>query len=259
MIITGGGSGIGRALVQHFSAVHHILTCGRRIHALEETKSRATNPERVHIVQADLAIEEDRERFISSLHNNNNDNDVTCLIQNAAIGDPAAAFDDDIDISRHLEEALQVNVVAPLALARGFMPALTRGNGRILHLGTSVAFRPQEGTLVYGVTKMAFHRLYQQINVEKNSVPCGSISPGMVDTEGVLDHWKKARDANLPHVRYFEEAYQDQRKMMTPMSSLMHFFEDVLEMDETTFSSREWNYREWASSSTHAEKEREHL
>ena len=31
---------------------------------------------------------------------------------------------------------------------------------------------------------MAFHRLYQQINAESIGVPCGSLSPGMVDTEG---------------------------------------------------------------------------
>ena len=70
-----------------------------------------------------------------------------------------------------------------MALTQAFLPALRAGNGRVMHLGTSVAFRPQEGTLTYGVTKMAFHRLYQQINAEPIGVPCGSLSPGMVDTE----------------------------------------------------------------------------
>ena len=79
---------------------------------------------------------------------------------------------------------MKVNVVAPMALTQAFLPALRAGSGRIMHLGTSVAFRPQEGTLTYGVTKMAFHRLYQQINAEPIGVPCGSLSPGMVDTEG---------------------------------------------------------------------------
>ena len=72
-----------------------------------------------------------------------------------------------------------------MALTQAFLPALRRaGNGKVMHLGTSVAFRPQEGTLTYGVTKMAFHRLYQQINAEKVGVACGSLSPGMVNTEG---------------------------------------------------------------------------
>ena len=43
-----------------------------------------------------------------------------------------------------------------------FLPALRAGRGRILHMGTSVAHRPQEGTLTYGLTKKAFHRLYEQ-------------------------------------------------------------------------------------------------
>ena len=82
---------------------------------------------------------------------------------------------------------MRVNVVAPMALTQAFLPGLRAGNGRIMHLGTSVAFRPQEGTLTYGVTKMAFHRLYQQINAEPIGVPCGSLSPGMVDTEGKFE------------------------------------------------------------------------
>ena len=45
---------------------------------------------------------------------------------------------------------------------QAFLPALRAGRGRILHMGTSVAHRPQEGTLTYGLTKKAFHRLYEQ-------------------------------------------------------------------------------------------------
>ena len=79
---------------------------------------------------------------------------------------------------------------------QAFLPALRAGRGRILHMGTSVAHRPQEGTLTYGLTKKAFHRLYEQINAEADlGVPCGSVSPGMVDTEGVQDHVRKARHA----------------------------------------------------------------
>ena len=148
-----------------------------------------------------------------------------------------------------LEQAFKVNVIAPMALTQAFLPGLKAGQGRIMHLGTSVAFRPQEGTLTYGVTKMAFHRLYQQINAEPIGIPCGSLSPGMVDTEGVLDHVKKARANNLPHVKYFDEAYA--KNWLTPMEgpkSLLVFVDHLLAMTPEEYCSQEWKYSEWANS-----------
>ena len=36
IVVTGGGTGIGRAIVKHFSESHKILACGRRLGPLEE-------------------------------------------------------------------------------------------------------------------------------------------------------------------------------------------------------------------------------
>ena len=86
-IISGGGSGIGRSFVHHFSKNFKVLTCGRRLTALEETKTGASNPDQVHIVQADIADSNQRDNFVSSLPK---DAQIMLLIQNAAIGDPAS-------------------------------------------------------------------------------------------------------------------------------------------------------------------------
>ena len=241
IVITGGGSGIGRGLVQHFSETYLILTCGRRYQALDETKAGARNPQNVTILSADIGDSEQRSRFSSALPT---DAQVVLLVQNAAIGDPSADF---LDVSsQHLEEALKVNVVAPMAIAQAFLPALRAGKGRILHLGTSVAHRPQAGTLTYGVTKMAFYRLYQQLNAEKDNtgVPCGSLSPGMVDTEGVVDHVAKARACGLPHVNFFDHARS--KGMFTPMSKLMECVEYLMALEVDEFTSKEWKFSEWA-------------
>ena len=239
VVVTGGGSGIGRAIVKHFSAKFNILTCGRRLAPLQESRSLADTPDNVVTVQADISKEEDRSRFVDSLPQ---DAGVVLLVQNAAIGDPARL--PDVDLS-HLEHALKVNLLAPLALTQALLPALRLGQGRILHLGTSVAHQPQEGSLTYGITKMAFHRLYRQINAEPDlGVPCGSLSPGMVDTEGVLDHLEKARAAGLPHVKYFDEAYKND--WLTPEQNLMKMIEYLMSMDPQMFSSKEWKYSEWA-------------
>ena len=239
MLVTGGGSGIGRAVVQHFSATHRVLTCGRRLAALEETRAAARRPKHVLVEAADIAVAADRARLVARLPD---DARLQLLLQNAAIGDPARL--PEVSIA-HLEAALAVNLVAPLALAQALLPALRRAGGRILHLGTSVAHSPQEGSLTYGVTKLALHRLYQQINAEPSlGVPCGSLSPGMVDTEGVRDHVAKARALELPHVQYFDQAYE--RGWMTPEPRLMEMMEFLLTVSPDTFAAKEWKYSEWA-------------
>ena len=65
---------------------------------------------------------------------------------------------------------------------------------------------------------------------------------------GVIDHVQKARACNLPHVKFFDEAYSN--NWLTPMEgpkSLMVFVEHLLSMSSEKYSSQEWKYSEWAS------------
>ena len=100
------------------------------------------------------------------------------LVQNAAVGVPGRIG----DIKRSdFEYAMAVNVTAPLMLTQKLLPKLQKSHGsRILHIGTNIAFGPQLGTATYGITKMAFHRLYEQLKVDLKGtgVSIGSAHPG---------------------------------------------------------------------------------
>ena len=237
VVVTGGGGGIGRALVHHFSSTRNVLTCGRRLGPLNETVATAPRPGAIAAVACDIGTSEGRALLLRSLPESVA---VTLLVHNAAIGNPGRI--DQLDV-HHFEASLQVNVVAPLALSQALIPRLRASEGRILHLGTSVAFHPQPGTATYGITKMAFHRLYQQLNAESTGVCVGSISPGMVDTEGVQDHVAKARALGLPHVAFFDQAYAN--GWTTPLPQLMRFVDEVLQMDGEAFGAQEWRFSEW--------------
>lgn len=245
VIVTGGGGGIGRALVHHFSSTRNVLTCGRRLGPLNETVATAPRPGAISAVACDIGTAEGRALLLRSLPESVA---VTLLVHNAAIGNPGRI--DQLDV-HHFEESLRVNVVAPLALSQALLPRLRASEGRILHLGTSVAFHPQPGTATYGITKMAFHRLFQQLNAESTGVPVGSVSPGMVDTEGVQDHVAKARALGLPHVAFFDEAYAN--GWTTPLPQLMRFVDEVLQMDGEAFGAQEWRCSEWLK---HQQQER---
>lgn len=235
VVVTGGGTGIGRGLVHHFSSKHRVVACGRRLGPLEEARASAPHPGAVTLVQCDIGTKQGRNALLEAIP----EEPILLLVHNAAIGDPAPLAELDV---AHFEEALGVNVVAPLALTQALLPRL-QGGGRVLHLGTSVAHFPQRATATYGVTKMAFHRLYQQVNAEGLGVPCGSLSPGLVDTEGVRDHLQKARALELPHVAFFDKAFE--QDLTTPMEQLMAFVDQLLQLDDAEFSSKEWRFSEW--------------
>jgi len=240
VIITGGGSGIGAMLVKHFAQRgFRVLTCGRRREALTSTKASCGSAAScVTCVPCDIGTEKGRTEFVEALPEGAT---VRLLIQNAAIGDPAHLKAISLE---HWEYAMRTNVTAPLFLAQAMLAPLKRGHGRILHLGTGVAFRPQYGTATYGVTKAAFFRLYQQLNADLADfgIVAGSLSPGVVDTEGVREHITKARAQNLPHVQYFDATYRDNR--LTNPRDLLVLFDKALTSDADVFSGHEWSLKD---------------
>ena len=55
--------------------------------------------------------------------------------------------------------------------------------GRVLHLGTGVAHQLQIGTSKYGITKLAFFRIYQlSLDYEGANVYADTARPGVVKT-----------------------------------------------------------------------------
>ena len=133
-----------------------------------------------------------------------------------------------------------------LFLTQALLPHLQRADGRVLHLGTGVAHRPQQGTAVYGVTKAAFHRLYQQLNADLrgagSQVSVGSISPGVVDTAGVREHIEAARRHMLPHVAWFDETYRT-RDLSDPLALASFCMRLLFDVPMDTYTKVEWSFR----------------
>jgi short-subunit dehydrogenase len=164
-------------------------------------------------------------------------------VQNAAVGKPFPLGKLPLD---HWQYALEVNLTAPLFLTQALMPQLEKGAGRVLHLGTGVAHNPQQGTAVYGITKSAFYRLWQQLNADlvamNSSIAVGSLSPGVVDTSGVREHIEEAREHSLPHVAFFEQTYKD--GSLSDPTALASFCMSLLfDVPTDMFREQEWAFR----------------
>ena len=143
---------------------------------------------------------------------------------------------------------MDVNVVAPLALSQALFPRLRdSGNGRILHLGTGVASTVQRGTGTYGVTKLAFYRLYQQLaeDFRGTGVLVGSARPGVVKTEGMTAHVELAKTLNLPHAKCFLDLFDGKGDGLQDLSKVADFLYAVLtECPDKEYGTKEWTIRE---------------
>merc|ERR1719495_323920 len=206
-VVTGAGTGIGKAVAEALAQGGiHVLAVGRRRERLDEVAAAAP-PGVVHPLEGDISKDEVMNDIFEAIPAS----DKLCyLVQNAAVGVPGRLADMRRD---DFEYAMAVNVTAPLFLTQKLLPKLQVSNGRILHLGTGVAFNAQLGTTTYGLTKMAFHRLYE--------------------------HLKVAKAEQLPHVAYFAQA--EEAGLIRPAETAARFIMFLLQQtDDQEFSRQEW-------------------
>lgn len=132
ILITGAGSGIGRALALEAAARGaRLALAGRRREALEETASQLTAAETL-VIASDVCAAAGREGLRQALSERWGGLDV--LVNCAgSVGVGALARCSDAE----LERMLQTNLLAPMALSRELLPLLQRSvPARIVNIGS---------------------------------------------------------------------------------------------------------------------------
>src|ERR1700686_2008740 len=133
VLVTGAGSGIGRALcVEAAQRGMAVALCGRRQDALEATRALLGSRALHLIIPADITRPEDRHRIVDRIRKERGALDI--LINNAGIieGGSLETFDDDA-----LARTFQTNVMAPMALTRDLMSLLIAAKpSRVVNVGS---------------------------------------------------------------------------------------------------------------------------
>ena len=187
MLLTGASRGIGHATVKRFSAAGwRVITCSR--HAFPENCPWEMGPE--DHLQVDLADPEDTMRGIAEVAGRLAEEGglLHALVNNAGIspkgegGERLGAIATEFGDWR---KVFQVNVFAPLLLARGLCDELTRAKGSIVNV-TSIAgsrVHPFAGA-AYGTSKAALAGLTRELASDFGplGVRVNAISPGEIDT-----------------------------------------------------------------------------
>jgi NAD(P)-dependent dehydrogenase (short-subunit alcohol dehydrogenase family) len=157
VILTGASRGIGHATVQRFSDEGwRIITCSREDVPAECKR----DPNWTHHVVADLADPASLDRFVVETDGLLAGRPLHALVNNAAVS-PKTPFKErlgclngDVQAWR---DVFELNLFAPLQLARGFAQALHRGRGAIVNI-TSIAghaIHPFAGSRPYSTSKAA--------------------------------------------------------------------------------------------------------
>ena len=128
VLITGAGSGIGRALATQAAAKgFSLILVGRTAATLEQTKATCGDAETRCIV-ADVTTPDGRAAIVGAANGT-----VDVLINNAGVLS-VGHIEDMTDAD--LERMTTTNLLAPMALTRDLLPALRRSKGRIVNIGS---------------------------------------------------------------------------------------------------------------------------
>ncbi|GAA2422828.1 SDR family NAD(P)-dependent oxidoreductase [Streptomyces macrosporus] len=178
VLVTGAGTGIGRATARAFAAEGaRVVAVGRRVGPLEET---ADGRPGITPLPADITAEGAPERIVRAVLDSHGRLDV--LVNNAGIvlGGPL-----DTLAPRVIEPLLATDLVAPVLLARAALPALeTSGGGVIVNVGTSVGQRAWPDNSLYAAAKAALDSLTRSWAVElaPRGIRVVAVAPGAIDT-----------------------------------------------------------------------------
>lgn len=199
IFITGGGSGIGKALAEALHARgNQVIIAGRRATRLQETLDANPGMKAVELDITDPAsIAAVASKLIVDFP------DLNVVMNNAGImefDDLAGPIDDD-----HLVRTISTNLMGPIRLTGALVEHLkTKSDATIINVSSILGFVPLAITGVYSSTKAAMHSytLSLRWRLKGTSVKVLELAPPWVQTE-LLNSSEESRA--MPLAPFIEE------------------------------------------------------
>jgi NAD(P)-dependent dehydrogenase (short-subunit alcohol dehydrogenase family) len=170
VLVTGGGSGIGRGIARAFAEAGEAVTIvGRRNEALHETDGGRG----MHCVVADVT----NEAAVEALFTKGFD----VVVANAGVGRAAPLAEVSLE---EWNETLAVNLTGTFLTFRAALRSGMPEGGRLIAVASTQALKGGGRIAAYAASKHGVLGLVRSVaqEVAKKGITCNAICPGFVDT-----------------------------------------------------------------------------
>ncbi|MGW3630312.1 3-(cis-5,6-dihydroxycyclohexa-1,3-dien-1-yl)propanoate dehydrogenase [Streptomyces sp. NPDC005122] len=183
VLVTGGGSGMGRAIVERFvEEGAHVTVFDRSTDKLEDVAEQLG--ERVRTVQGDVTSAADNAAAVDTAVDAFGALDV--FIANAGVWDFSRSLLDTSpeDLAKGFDELFAVNVKGYLLGARASAEALRTSRGSMIFTLSNASFFPGGGGPLYTASKHAGAGLVKQLAFELSpEIRVNGVAPGGMATD----------------------------------------------------------------------------
>lgn len=183
-IITGAGSGLGRALAESLAKRGRpVVLVGRRKEHLLQTRAACLAAgaaiEKCRILAADVTEQGAAEQVMSETLRTLGR--IVALVNNAALARFAPIEEADPD---DWDRMLHTNLLAPAAFIKHAAPALRESRGVVVNVGSIGGMLALPGRALYGASKAALAHMTRSLARElAPDIRVNAVLPGAIDTE----------------------------------------------------------------------------
>lgn len=160
VVVTGGGSGIGRALCRRFAAEKaNVVVSDLNIDLAQVTATEIKG----HAVQCDVSQEADIIKLVTEAENRFGPVDLFCSNAGLFFGEPAHSASASNEV---WQTSWEVHVMAHVYAARVVLPSMIeRGEGYLLNVASAAGLLSQIGDAAYSTTKHAAVGFAESVNI----------------------------------------------------------------------------------------------
>jgi meso-butanediol dehydrogenase/(S,S)-butanediol dehydrogenase/diacetyl reductase len=180
-LVTGGGTGIGTAIVERFiKEGAKVCITGRRKEMLDKV-AQSLPKESITTCPGDVSKEEDAVRMVETTVKFGGTLDI--LVNNAAISIQGPVHELDPAVWR---QVIGVNLTGPFLLMKASIPHMIKaGGGSIINISSVGGLRCLPGFPAYCTSKAGLIMLTQQAALDygAHNIRCNAVCPGGVKTD----------------------------------------------------------------------------